>query len=118
MTNYSAKDVRVLEEVEHIRLNPGMYVGDTTNPVHLIEEALDNALDEALAGYAKIIAVIIDTKKNQFAVLDNGRGIPISDNTPITVSSKLFSGAKFQDKKSAYQISSGLHGVGLVAINA
>jgi len=115
---YSAKDVRVLQEVEHIQLNPGMYVGETSNPVHLIEEALDNALDEALAGYAKIIAVIIDTKTNVFSVLDNGRGIPISDNTPIVVSSKLFSGAKFQDKKSAYQISSGLHGVGLVAVNA
>jgi DNA gyrase/topoisomerase IV subunit B len=118
MTEYSAKDVRVLEEVEHIRLNPGMYIGETTNPVHLIEEALDNALDEALAGYAKIIAVLINTKKNEFSVLDNGRGIPIEENTPVTVSSKLFSGAKFQDKKSAYQISSGLHGVGLVAVNA
>ena len=115
---YSAKDVRVLEEVEHIRLNPGMYIGETSNPVHLIEEALDNALDEALAGYAKIIAVIIDTKLNKFSVLDDGRGIPIDSDTPITVSSKLFSGAKFQDKKSAYEISSGLHGVGLVAINA
>jgi DNA gyrase subunit B len=118
MTEYSAKDVRVLDEVEHIRLNPGMYIGDTTNPVHLIEEALDNALDEALAGHAKIVAVLIDTKKSEFTVLDNGRGIPIEDNTPVTVSSKLFSGAKFQDKKSAYQISSGLHGVGLVAVNA
>lgn len=115
---YSAKDVRVLEEVEHIRLNPGMYIGDTSNPVHLIEETLDNALDEALAGYAKIIAVIIDTKENKFSVLDDGRGIPISHDTPIVVSSKLFSGAKFQDKKSAYEISSGLHGVGLVAVNA
>jgi DNA gyrase/topoisomerase IV subunit B len=115
---YGAKDVRVLEEVEHIRLNPGMYIGETNNPVHLIEEALDNALDEALAGYAKIIAVIIDTEQNRFSVLDDGRGIPISDNTPVTISSKLFSGAKFQDKKSAYEISSGLHGVGLVAINA
>lgn len=118
MTEYSAKDVRVLDEVEHIRLNPGMYIGDTTNPVHLVEEALDNALDEALAGYAKIIAVLIDTKKGEFSVLDNGRGIPIEGNTPVTVSSKLFSGAKFQDKKSAYKISSGLHGVGLVAVNA
>jgi DNA gyrase/topoisomerase IV subunit B len=115
---YSAKDVRVLKEVEHIRLNPGMYIGDTTNPVHLIEEALDNALDEALAGYATIIAVLIDTKSGQFSVLDNGRGIPLSNDTPVIVSSKLFSGAKFQDKKSAYQISSGLHGVGLVAVNA
>jgi len=118
MAEYSAKDVRVLEEVEHIRLNPGMYIGETSNPVHLIEEALDNALDEALAGHAKIIAVIIDTENNKFSVLDDGRGIPLSDNTPVTISSKLFSGAKFQDKKSAYEISSGLHGVGLVAINA
>jgi DNA gyrase subunit B len=115
---YTSKDVRVLEEVEHIRLNPGMYIGDTSNPVHLVEEAIDNALDEALAGYATIIAVIIDTKKHTYGVLDNGRGIPISDDTPIIISSKLFSGAKFQDKKSAYQISSGLHGVGLVAVNA
>jgi DNA gyrase/topoisomerase IV subunit B len=116
--SYSAKDVRVLKEVEHIQLNPGMYVGDTSNPVHLIEEALDNALDEALAGYATIIAVVIDSKNNIYSVLDNGRGIPIEDNTPVTISSKLFSGAKFQDKKTAYEISSGLHGVGLVAVNA
>jgi len=116
--SYSAKDIRVLKEVEHIQLSPGMYVGDTSTPVHLIEEALDNALDEALAGYAKIIAVVIDTKKNRFQVLDDGRGIPISNDTPIVVSSKLFSGAKFQDKKTAYEISSGLHGVGLVAVNA
>jgi len=116
--SYTSKDVRVLEEVEHIRLNPGMYIGDTSNPVHLVEEAIDNALDEALAGYATIIAVIIDTKKHKYSVLDNGRGIPLTDDTPITVSSKLFSGAKFQDKKTAYEISSGLHGVGLVAVNA
>lgn len=118
MARYGAKDVRVLEEVEHIRLNPGMYIGETSNPVHLVEEALDNALDEALAGYAKIIAVLIDTEKGIYSVLDNGRGIPIEEDTPITISAKLFSGAKFQDKKSAYEISSGLHGVGLVAVNA
>jgi len=116
--SYGAEHVRVLNEVEHIRLNPGMYIGSTDNPTHLIEEVLDNALDEALAGYAKIIAVIIDTKENIFSVLDTGRGIPISSGTPVTISSKLFSGAKFQDKKSAYEISSGLHGVGLVAVNA
>ena len=116
--SYTSKDVRVLEEVEHIRLNPGMYIGDTSNPVHLVEEAIDNALDEALAGYANIIAVIIDTKEHRYSVLDNGRGIPLTDDTPIIVSSKLFSGAKFQDKKTAYEISSGLHGVGLVAVNA
>jgi DNA gyrase subunit B len=118
MSEYSSKDVRVLKEIEHIQLNPGMYVGETHTPTHLIEEALDNALDEALAGYAKIIAVVINTKNNVYSVLDSGRGIPISDKTPITISCKLFSGAKFQDKKSAYEISSGLHGVGLVAVNA
>ena len=118
MAKYSAKDVRVLKEIEHIQLNPGMYIGETQTPTHLIEEALDNALDEALAGYAKIIAVVINTKDNVYAVLDSGRGIPISDKTPVVISSKMFSGAKFQDKKSAYQISSGLHGIGLVAVNA
>jgi len=116
--SYSAKDVRVLKEIEHIQLNCGMYIGETSNPVHLIEEVLDNALDEALAGYAKIVAVKIDTKNNKISVLDDGRGIPISGDIPITISSKLFSGAKFQDKKSAYQISSGLHGVGLAVVNA
>lgn len=117
-SSYSAKDVKVLEEVEHIRLNPGMYIGETSNPVHLIEEALDNALDEALAGYAKIIAVKVNTAENRYTVLDSGRGIPLSNDTPVTISSKLFSGAKFQGKKTAYEISSGLHGVGLVAVNA
>lgn len=115
---YGSKDVRVLGEIEHIRLNPAMYIGNTHNPVHLIEEALDNALDEALAGHANVIAVNINTEEGFCAVLDNGRGIPISDDTPAIVSSKLFSGAKFQDKKTAYEISSGLHGVGLVAVNA
>ncbi|MFX1537877.1 MAG: HNH endonuclease, partial [Promethearchaeota archaeon] len=103
--NYTANDVKVLGEVEHIRLNPGMYIGSTDTPTHLLEEVLDNSLDEALTGYAKIIAVVIDTKENKFSVLDSGRGIPIDDNTPITISTKLFSGAKFHDRKTAYDIS-------------
>ena len=115
---YNADDVRVIGEIQHVQMNPGMYIGSTENPTHLIEEALDNALDEALSGHAKIIAVIIDTKNKRYSVLDNGRGVPLEKNTPVTISSKLFSGAKFQDKKTAYEISSGLHGVGLVAINA
>jgi DNA gyrase/topoisomerase IV subunit B len=116
--DYSAKDITVLEEIEHIQLNAGMYIGSTENPVHLLEESLDNALDEVLSGNANIIAVNMDTKNHVYAVLDNGRGIPISNNTPITISSKLFSGAKFQDRKSAYEIAAGIHGVGLVAVNA
>ena len=118
MTTYKETDIRVLGEIEHIQLNAGMYIGDTSNPVHLIEECLDNALDEALAGYSNIIAVNIDTKKNIYTVIDDGRGIPIGNDVPITISSKLFSGAKFQDSKSAYKISSGLHGIGLVAVCA
>ena len=118
MASYDAKDVRVLQEIEHIQLNASMYIGETQNPTHLIEEALDNALDEALAGYAKIVAVMIDTEKHIYSVLDSGRGIPISNGTPVTISSKLFSGAKFQDRKSAYKICSGLHGVGLIVVNA
>lgn len=116
--DYSSKDITVLEEIEHIQLNAGMYIGSTEDPTHLIEEVLDNSLDEILAGYAHIIAVNIDTKNHVYAVLDNGRGIPISNNTPITISSKLFSGAKFQDRKTAYEIAAGVHGVGLVAVNA
>ena len=115
---YDSKDIRVLKELEHIQLAPGMYIGDTTNSSHLLEEALDNSLDEALAGHATIIAVNINPETGTCSVSDNGRGIPLDKKIPVTISTKLFSGAKFQDKKSAYKISSGLHGVGLVAINA
>jgi len=115
---YDAKDIRVLKEIEHIQLTPGMYIGDTCDPAHLVEEVLDNALDEALAGYATIIAVDINPESGVCSISDNGRGIPLEKNIPVIISSKLFSGAKFQDKKTAYKISSGLHGVGLVAVNA
>lgn len=117
--SYKSDDIRVLDEISHIRLNPGMYIGNTSNPVHLIEEALDNSLDEAMGGHAKIIAIKIDTKSNIFEIIDNGRGIPIENDVAITISSKLFSGAKFQDdKKTVYEICAGIHGVGLVAVNA
>lgn len=116
--SYKASDIKVLDEISHIRLNAGMYIGDTTTPVHLVEEALDNALDECLAGFASIIAITLDTKNFIYSVLDNGRGIPISNDVPKTISTKLFSGAKFQHSKTAYLICSGLHGVGLVAVNA
>lgn len=115
---YVAEDIRVLQELEHIQLNPGMYIGETDDPIHLVEEALDNALDEALAGHATLVAVMYNPENGSCSVVDNGRGIPLESNVPVTISTKLFSGAKFQDKKSAYEISSGLHGVGLVAINA
>jgi len=116
--DYTFKDIKVLDEISHIRLNCGMYIGETSNPVHLVEEALDNSLDECLAGFASIIAINIDTKNHVYSVLDNGRGIPIENDVPVIISTKLFSGAKFQDSKTAYEIACGLHGVGLVAVNA
>jgi len=116
--NYTSKDITVMEEIEHIRTNAGMYIGMTDTPTHLIEETLDNALDECLAGYASIAAILIDTDKNIFSVIDNGRGIPIDGDVPFVISTKLFSGGKFKDTKSAYKIVAGQHGVGLVAVNA
>lgn len=115
---YTSKDVKVLSEIEHIRTAPEMYIGSTETPVHLVEEAMDNALDEMQAGHASIIAVNVDTKTGIVDIIDNGRGIPLSNNTPVTISTKLFSGAKFKGKKTAYEISSGMHGVGLVTLTA
>ena len=117
-SEYTSKQIQVLDEIEHIKLNAGMYVGDTTNPTHLIEEALDNALDECLAGHADIVAVNINSTEKMYCVMDNGRGIPLDNDVPKTISTKLFSGAKFQNNKSSYTVCSGLHGVGLVAVNA
>jgi len=116
--DYSSKDIKVLDEISHVRLNPSMYISRTNEPGHLIEEPFDNSLDEALAGHAKNIKIILDTKKHIYSISDDGRGIPIENDTPIIVSTKLFSGAKFQDRKEAYQICSGLHGVGLVTVLA
>lgn len=118
MLEYKASDIQVLNEIEHLQLNPSMYVSRTNEPGHLIEEPFDNALDEALAGHATIIEVNLDTKNHIYSVTDNGRGIPIENDIPIIVSTKLFSGAKFRDRKSAYMICSGLHGVGLVTVLA
>ena len=87
---YGSKDIKTLKPMDQIRLNPGMWVGETTDPHHLIEEALDNALDEAQGGHVSIIAVIIDTKEKTYSVMDNGRGIPISNNTPVKISSECF----------------------------
>ncbi len=115
---YSAKDIQVLDEISHVQLNPSMYISRTNEPGHLIEEPFDNSLDEALAGHANKVIVTLDTKKHIYSIADTGRGIPIENDTPITVSTKLFSGAKFQDRKQAYQICSGLHGVGLVTVLA
>jgi DNA gyrase/topoisomerase IV subunit B len=116
--NYTHKDIIKLSDIEHVQESAGMYIGNITNPVHLIEEALDNALDEALSGYAKIIAVTINTKTNICCVMDNGRGVPIENDTPILISNTLHTGAKFNSSKTAYKIVAGKNGIGLITILA
>lgn len=116
--SYTHKDIREIGEIEHVRLNTGTWIGDISTPVHLIEEALDNALDEALAGYAKNINIEINTRTNICSITDDGRGIPIENDVPIKISTKLFTGAKFQDNKTAYRVCAGKNGVGLITILA
>ena len=122
MTNkklkYSEKDIKGLGDIEVIRTNPGMFINNSDTPTHLVEEVLDNSLDECDGGNASIIAVNIDTINKIYTVIDNGRGIPIGNDTPVYISTKLYTGAKFRGSKTAYEISCGLHGCGLVAVNA
>lgn len=122
---YTTNDVYVMEQIEHIRNSTGMYVGSTETATRLVEEVLDNALDEVQAGECNHIEVKIDTENNIISILDNGRGIPFNkklppeEDPPIMIATKLFSSGKFdKGEESAYQIASGLHGVGLVAVNA
>lgn len=117
-TSYDADKIKVLTEIAHIRANPGMYIGDIDTPTHLLKELLDNALDECINGYAKNIFIGIDTETGKCVVKDDGRGIPYEKDIPITIATKLFSGAKFKGSKTAYNIVSGKNGVGLVAVNA
>lgn len=113
---YTEKDVDVLKGTEVIRVNPGGFISTLETPTHLLEECLDNALDEAYAGFCNTIEVYIDTKEKAYHVIDYGRGIPIG--TISLVCTSLFSGSKFKDRKKAYEICTGLHGIGLVAVNA
>ncbi len=116
-------EIKVLHGLEHIQQRPGMYIGSTENPNHLLQEVLDNAIDEAINKYANKIAINI--KNGVISVCDNGRGFPIHDVTlpngkiadsVISATCELFSGSKFDDR--AYDFSIGTHGVGLTAINA
>jgi len=126
MSEYTTDDIYVMEEIDHIRTSTGMYIGSTENATRLLEELLDNALDEVQAGHCDIIGVFIDTKEGTFSVLDYGRGLPFNQDLPpdqdppIMTATKLFSSGKFKkDKKnSAYKISVGLHGCGMVVVNA
>ncbi len=115
--SYTSKDIKVLSQLEHLRANPGMYIGVTDTPTHLLYEVLDNALDEANMGFAKLILVKIDPEKNVYTVADNGRGIPFEDNSIVTIVTSMFSGAKFKKgENSSYGAAIGLHGIGLFAV--
>lgn len=124
---YDASSIDVLEDLEHVRKRPGMYIGsqDADGIRQILKEVVDNSIDEWLAGYATEITVEVDDATEwgrAFRVLDNGRGIPIEkhaktkESTLITVFTNLQAGGKF--KKDSYAVSAGLHGVGLKATNA
>lgn len=127
--NYTAKDIRHLKDLEGIRERPEMYIGSTgaSGVAHLATEIIANAVDEALAGFCNhvITRIFVDksSKNIYIEVEDNGRGIPVEINEEFgksaleLVFTKLHSGAKFSNK-TAYTVSSGLHGVGAKAVNA
>jgi DNA gyrase/topoisomerase IV subunit B len=128
--DYTGKDIEILQGLEAIRQRPGMYIGTTSAKGlhHLVREAVDNGIDEALAGYCKHIHITLlpGTKENpinRVRVEDDGRGIPCDINaqtglsTVETVYTILHAGGKFNDK-TGYKISGGLHGVGVKAVNA
>jgi DNA gyrase subunit B len=120
---YTAEAIKVVSGLEHVRLRPAMYIGDTgeRGMHHLLWEILDNAVDEAMAGYAKNITVVLHPD-NSATVEDDGRGIPVDIHPKVgkptleVVFTVLGAGGKFE--KKAYKYSGGLHGVGASVVNA
>ncbi|RLA44941.1 MAG: DNA topoisomerase IV subunit B [Gammaproteobacteria bacterium] len=120
MSQYTAEDIEVLTGLEPVRKRPGMYT-DTTRPNHLAQEVIDNSIDEALAGHADLVEVILH-KNGSITATDNGRGMPVDIHPEQGVSgvevilTTLHAGGKFSNKN--YEFSGGLHGVGVSVVNA
>ncbi|WP_446469914.1 DNA topoisomerase IV subunit B [Xenorhabdus stockiae] len=119
-SSYNAEAIEVLSGLEPVRRRPGMYT-DTARPNHLAQEVIDNSVDEALAGHAKHIQVILHSDQS-LEVIDDGRGMPVDIHPEEKVSAveliltRLHAGGKFSNKN--YQFSGGLHGVGISVVNA
>ena len=122
--DYDSSSIEVLEGLEPVRRRPGMYIGGTDERAyhHLAAEVLDNSMDEAVAGHANRIEMVLDVG-NRLTVIDNGRGMPVDEHpkfpgksTLEVIMTTLHSGGKFSGK--AYATSGGLHGVGVSVVNA